>query len=68
MNDLLAKIAPSETRDRPAWLDGRQLDDPTLAVYLAALHDTGRAASAALLAASSPTRAGDLVNKAASPA
>ena len=28
-----------------AWLDGRALDDVTLALYLAGLHDAGRASS-----------------------
>ena len=33
-----------------AWLDGRRLDDATLAAYLAELHDAGRAASSAATA------------------
>ena len=34
-----------------AWLDGRELHDVTLAAYLAELHDAGRAASSASMAA-----------------
>ena len=33
-----------------AWLDGRQLDDASLAAYVAELHDAGRAASSASMA------------------
>ena len=33
-----------------AWLDRRELDDAALAVYLAELHDAGRAASSAAMA------------------
>ena len=33
-----------------AWLDGRELDDVTLAAYLAELHDAGRASSSASMA------------------
>ena len=33
-----------------AWLDGRELDDASLAAYLAELHDAGRASSSASLA------------------
>ena len=33
-----------------AWLDGRELDDVTLAAYLAELHDDGRASSSAAMA------------------
>ena len=33
-----------------AWLDGRELDDAALAVYLAELHDAGRASSSASMA------------------
>ena len=33
-----------------AWLDGRELDDAGLAVYLAELHDAGRASSSASMA------------------
>ena len=33
-----------------AWLDGRELDDTTLALYLAELHDAGRAAASAGIA------------------
>ena len=36
-------------RRRNAWFHGRPLDDPTLAAYVAALHDTGRAASSAAM-------------------
>ena len=44
-----------------AWLDGRALDDVTLALYLAGLHDAGRASASAAIAvaaaaASSATR------------
>ena len=34
-----------------AWLDGRELNDMSLAAYLAELHDAGRAASSAAMAA-----------------
>ena len=41
-----------------AWLDRRDLDDVTLALYLAGLHDAGRApASAALAVAAAGFRA-----------
>ena len=33
-----------------AWLDGRQLDDASLAAYVAELHDAGRASSSASMA------------------
>ena len=33
-----------------AWLDGHQLEDTSLAAYLAQLHDAGRASSSALMA------------------
>ena len=33
-----------------AWLDGRELDDATLAAHLAELHDAGRAAASAAMA------------------
>ena len=33
-----------------AWLDGRELDDASLAAYLAELHDAGRASSSASMA------------------
>ena len=33
-----------------AWLDGRELHDVTLAAYLAALHDEGRASASASMA------------------
>ena len=39
-----------------AWLDGGRHDDAALAAYLAELHDAGRAASSAAVAAPSPTR------------
>ena len=38
-----------------AWLDGRPLDGAALVAYLAALHDTGRAASSAALAVAGST-------------
>ena len=31
------------------WLDGRPLDDPPLAAYVAQIHDAGRAASSAAM-------------------
>ena len=33
-----------------AWLDGRQLDDASLAAYVTELHDAGRASSSASIA------------------
>lgn len=40
----------SALRRLDAWLDGRRLDDATLAAYLATLHDDGRAAPSAAMA------------------
>ena len=45
-------------RQLDAWLEGRPLDDATLAVYLGALHEAGRApATAALVVAATAFRA-----------
>ena len=40
----------SALRRLDAWLGGRQVDDATLAAYLAGLHDDGRAAASAAMA------------------
>ena len=40
----------SALRRLDAWLDGRELDDVSLAAYLAELHDAGRASSSASMA------------------
>ena len=56
-----------------AWLDGRQLEDASLAAYLAVLHDAGRAAASASVTvaaarfraklASQPSPAGELTTR-----
>ena len=52
------RVYAGALRRLDAWLDGRELDDGTLALYLAGLHDAGRAtASAALAVAAAAFRA-----------
>ena len=63
--ELIARSASAHTRrvyasalgQLAAWLDGRRLDDASLAAYLGYLHQAGRAPATAALAVAAVRRA-----------